>query len=65
MNYKNLTTTILGIVIMILGCVCFFTTLLVEFSVIKFIVAEVLGVILFRCWMSKDKTLKILERFIK
>lgn len=62
---KNLLTSILGAIIMILGCICFFTNLLVEFDFFKFVGAEFVGLVLFRLWMSKDKTLGLLERIIK
>lgn len=65
MKIKNLTTTILGILMMIAGCVCFFTDLLINFDAMKFIVAELVGLILFRAWMSKDKALSVFEKFVK
>lgn len=51
---------------MILGVICFFSDLLVkDFSYMQFAVAEILGLILFRTWMSKEKTLSWVEKFIK
>jgi hypothetical protein len=62
MKYKNLFSTILGALIMIAGMVAFF---IYDFTLVKFGGAELIGLVLFRCWMSKDKTLGLLERLVK
>ena len=62
-NYKNLISTILGIILMMAGIFFFFY--LPSFGVIKLIVAEVLGTILMRCWINKEKGLGWIEKLIK
>lgn len=62
MKYKNLLTTALGAVIMIAGVAAFF---LYDFTLVKFAGAELIGLILLRSWMSKDKTMGLIERLVK
>lgn len=62
MKYKNLLTTALGAVIMIAGVAAFF---LYDFTLVKFGGAELIGLILLRSWMSKDRTLGLIERLVK
>ena len=62
MKYKNLFSSILGALIMIAGVVAFF---FYEFTLIKFGGAELIGLIMLKSWMSKDKTLGLLERLVK
>ena len=62
MKYKNMFSTILGALIMVAGMVAFF---FYNFTLIKFGGAELIGLVLFKAWMSKDKTLGLLERLVK
>jgi len=63
MKYKNLISTIAGIITIALGIFCFFY--IPSFGVLKFIVSEILGTVMMRLWISKKIGLSLVERFIK
>ena len=62
---KNLLTTILGAAMVLVGFSCFFFDIPKAFGISEFLVSQLLGIILFRSWMSKDKTLSFIEKLIK
>lgn len=65
MRYKNLFTTILGLCMVVLGFSSFFFAIPKAFTIAEFLVSQFLGIVLFRSWMSKDKTLSFIEKLIK